>query len=38
MVNTKTLDEEPLSEVDGNYVLDVWAPPASMAPDFARPP
>ena len=38
MINTKTLEEEPLREVDGNYILDVWVPPASLAPDFAGQP
>ena len=35
MINTKTLEEEQLREEDGNYVLDVWIPPPSMAPGFA---
>ena len=38
LINTTTLEEEPLREEDGNYVLDVWIPPPDVAPGFGGQP
>ena len=37
IINLKTLEENPLREDDGNYMLDVWVPPASVV-GFPRHP
>ena len=36
ILNLETGDDEPLVEEEGNYHMDVWVPPPSALPGFAR--
>ena len=38
MIDTVTLEEEPLREEDGNYVMDVWIPSPDAAPGLGGQP
>ena len=38
IVNLKSVEENALREDDGNYILDVWIPPAKSVAGFAGHP